>query len=128
MADTSRLRRLLEHRWLLVLFAVAIALSSSFWLWVTLQNDYWNYWLYPELKAADPGFYIYPQLRYTLFDIVLLAWCSDGLVASGLSIRSAFSSRSISGWTYRAIVLYFVLLIVLILGGSLMQYVRGRGF
>jgi hypothetical protein len=108
--------------------AVAIALVSGFLLWGLLHRDYWDYWLYPKLKAADPGLYIYPQLRYTLFDIVLLAWCLDGLIASGLSLWSVISSRSITGRTYRAILIYFLLLVVLILGGSLMLFVRSRGF
>ena len=97
-------------------------------LFVTLQNAYWDYWLNPKLKAADPGFYVYPQLRYAFFNIVLLLWCVDGLIASGMSLRCVVSSRSIAGWAYRTIVLYFVLLIVLILGGNLMLYVRSRGF
>jgi len=128
MSRTGRLQRLLEHRWLLVSLAVAIGAVSGLLLVATLQNAYWDYWLWPKLKAADPGLYIYPQLRYTLFDIVLLLWCLDGLIASGMSLRCVVSSRSIAGWTYRTIVLYFVLLIVLIPGGSLMLYVRSRGF
>lgn len=127
MSLTAGLQRLLEHRWLRVPLAVAIALVSGLLLYATLRRDYWDYWLSPKLKAADPGLYIYPQLRYTFFDIVLLLWCLDGLVASGLSLRSVVSSRSIAGWPYRAMVLYFVLLIVLILGGGLMLYVRSRG-
>jgi len=128
MSQTGRLQRLLEHQWLLVPLAVAMALVSGLLLWATLQRDYWDYWLSPKLKAADPGLYIYPQLRYAFFDIVLLLWCFDGLLASGLLLRRAVSSRSVVGWPYRATVLYFVLLAVLILGGSLMLYVRSRGF
>ena|SRR6185437_9083590 len=128
MSLDGGLQRLLEHRWLRVPLAVAIALVSGFLLCATIRHDYWDYWLFPKLKAADPGLYIYPQLRYTFFDIVLLLWCLDGLIASGLSLRRVVSSRSIEGWPYRAMVLYFILLIVLILGGSLMLYVRSRGF
>jgi len=128
MSQTGRLQRLLEHRWLLLPLVVAIGSVSGFLLWVTLQSAYWDYWLYPKLKAADPGLYIYPQLRYTIFDIVLLLWCLDGLIASGTSLWSVVSSRGIAGWAYRTIVLYFVLLIVLVLGGSLMLYVRSRGY
>jgi hypothetical protein len=47
---------------------------------------------------------------------------------SGLSLWSVVSSRSVAGWTYRTIVLYFVLFVVLILGGNLMLYIRSRGF
>jgi hypothetical protein len=127
MSETGRLRRLLENRWLLGPLAVTIALVSGFLLCVTLQRAYWDYWFLPKENAAE-GYYTYPQLRYWFFDSVLLLWCVDGLIACGLSLRSAISSRSIAGWTYRTIILYFVLLIVLIVGGSLMLYVRRRGF
>jgi hypothetical protein len=125
---TGGFQRLFERRWLLVPLAAAIGLVSGVLLWATLRANYWDYWLNPKLKAADPGLYIYPQLRYALFDVVLLAWCLDGLIASGLSLWSVFSSHSIAGRTYRAILLYFVLFVVLILGGSLMLFVRSLGF
>lgn len=128
MSLNGRLQRLLEHRWLRVPLAVAMALVSGLLLCAILRQAYWDYWLSPKLKAADPGLYTYPQLRYTFFNTVLLLWCLDGLIASGLSLRRVVSTRSIAGWPYRAMVLYFVLLIVLILGGSLMLYVRSRGF
>jgi hypothetical protein len=127
MGETGGLQRLLERRWLLVSLALAIALVSGSLLWITLQRAYWDYWFLPKENAFD-GFHTYPQLRYWLFDSVLLLWCVDGLIACGLSLRSVVSSRSISGWTYRTVVLYFVLLLMLILGGSLMLYVRSRGF
>lgn len=126
--NQGRPQRLLGHRWLRVLLSVVIGPVSGFVLWKTFQRDYWDYSLYPKLKAADPGLYIYPQLRYALFDIVLLMWCLVGLLASGLSLWSAVSSQSITKWTYRTLVLCFLLFVVLILGGSLMSYVRSRGF
>jgi hypothetical protein len=121
-------QRLLERRWLVLPLSVTIGLVSAFLLWLTLQSAYRDYWLSPKLKAADPGLYIYPQLRYTLFDIVLLLWCLDGLVAASLSSWSAVTSRIISAWVYRTIVIYFLLLVVLMLGGSLMLFVRSRGY
>lgn len=123
-----RFQRLLERRWLVLSLSVAIALVSGFLLWATLQRAYSEYWLEPKLKAADPGLYIYPQLRYTIFDSVLLLWCLDGLIAASLSFCSAVSSRNIAAWAYRTIVIYIVLLAVLILGGSLMLFVRSRGY
>ena len=126
MNETGRLQRLLANRWLLVPLAVVIALVSGLLLCVTLERAYWDYWFLPKEGAADG--HTYPQLRYWFFDSVLLLWCVDGLIACGLSIRSVISSHSIAGWTYRTIILYFVLLIVLIVGGSLMLYVRSRGF
>jgi len=124
----ERFQRLLERRWLVLPLSVAIALVSGFLLWGKLQMAYSEYWLEPKLKAADPGLYIYPQLRYTIFDSVFLLWCLDGLIAASLSFWSAVSSRSIAAWGYRTIVIYIVLLAVLILGGSLMLFVRSRGY
>ena len=124
----ERFQRLLERRWVILPLSVAIALVSGFLLWGTLQMAYSEYWLEPKLKAADPGLYIYPQLRYTIFDSVFLLWCLDGLIAAGLSFWSSVSSRSIAAWAYRTIVIYLVLLAVLILSGSLMLFVRSRGY
>lgn len=111
---------------MLLPLAALVGSVSGFLLWITLQRDYWDYWLYPKLKAPD--FYYYPRLRYTLFDAVLLLWCLDGLIASGLLFRRAVFSRSIAAWTHRAMLLYFVLFVVLILGGSLMLFARSHGF
>ena len=111
-----------------VLLAVLIGPVSLLLLWATLQRDYEDYWLEPKLKAADPGLYIYPQLRYTLFDIVLLPWCLSGLIAAVLLLWNARSPQRIAGRAYQSLVVYFVLFIVLILGGTLMLYVRSRGF
>jgi hypothetical protein len=122
---TARFQRLLEYRWVLVPLAVTIGLVSLFLFSITVQNAYWEYLVFPREKAADN--YIYPQLRYTMFDVVLLLWCLDGFVACGLSFRSVLSKRTISGWTYRAIVAYFALLAVLILGGTLMMVARQHG-
>jgi hypothetical protein len=121
-------RRLLERRWLVLPLSVTMGLVSAFLLWVTLRSVYWDYWLVPKLKAADPGLYIYPELRYAFFDIVLLMWCLDGLVAASLSSWSAVTSRTMSAWAYRTIIVYSLLLAVLILGGSLMFFVRSRGY
>src|ERR1022692_2459563 len=121
MNRTDRVLRLLETRRVLLPVAMAIGLVSSFLLWVTVQRDYLDYWFYPKMKGEE---YFYPQLRYTLFDIVLLLWCLDGLAASGLSFWNAISSRSISGWMRRTLALYLGLLLALILGGGLMLYVR----
>ena len=116
---------MLEHRWVLVPLAAAIALVSMFLFSITLWRDYWEYLVFPKEKAADN--YIYPQLRYTVFDVALLLWCLDGFVACGLSLRSALSKRSVSGWTYRTVVIYFVLFTALILGGLLMMVARSHG-
>ncbi len=118
---------ILERRWLRVPLAVLIGSLSLVLLWATLPRDYDEYWVYPKLKAADPGFYIYPQLRYTTFDIVLLLWCSAGLIAAGQLLWNARSPKPIAGWAYRTLVGYFVLFLAVILGGTVMLYVRSRG-
>ena len=123
---TERFQRTVLHRWLLVSIAIPVASLSGFLLWMVLLNAYWDFWLAPKLKATD--LYIYPQVRYTLFDAVLLLWCLSGLIGSGLLLWSVVRSRSITRWAYRAMVLYFVLFLLLILGGSLMVFVRSRGF
>src|SRR6201987_1522661 len=64
--------------------------------------------------------YVYPQLRYTIFDVVLLLWCFDGLIFSVVAIGSAVASRSISKWPFRTLLLYFALFAFLILGGTLL--------
>jgi Trk-type K+ transport system membrane component len=121
----GRFRRILERRWVLAPLAVAIGLVSLFLFSITVSNDFMEYVIFPKEKADE--YYIYPQLRYTFFDAVLLLWCLDGFVASGLSLRAAFTNRNISGWTYRSIVIYFVLFTVLILGGILMMAARRHG-
>jgi hypothetical protein len=121
----GRFRRLLENRWALVLLAIAIGLVSLSLFWITVGRDYSEYVVYPREKAADN--YIYPQLRYTAFDVVILLWCLDGFVACGLALGSALSRRGVSRWTYRTILIYFILLTVLILGGILMMVARSHG-
>jgi hypothetical protein len=128
MGLTASIQTLLEQRWLRVLLALLIGPVSLLLLWVTLQRDYEDYWLIPRLKAAYTDVYSYPQLRYTLFDIVLLPWCLSGLIAAVLLLWNARSPQRIAGWAYQTLVVYFVLFIVLILGGTLMLYVRSRGF
>jgi hypothetical protein len=122
---TAAFQRVLEHRWVLVLLAIAMGLVSLFLFSITIQRDYWEYVIFPKEKAANN--YIYPQLRYTIFDVALLSWCLDGFVACGLSLRSVLSKRSISGWTSRTIAIYFVLFTALILGGVLMMVARSHG-
>jgi hypothetical protein len=122
---TARFQRLLERRWVLVALAVLIGLVSAFLFSITVQRDYWEYFVFPKEKAADN--YIYPQLRYTLFDVVLLLWCLDGFVARCLSLWDAFSRRIVSKWGHWTIAIYFVLFTALILGGILMLVARNHG-
>jgi hypothetical protein len=125
MDHPNSLQRLLEHRWLLVTLAVAIALVSLFLFSITVQRDFLEYLVYPKEKASDH--YIYPELRYTVFDILLLLWCLEGLVASGLSLWGLLTGRTDPKWVFRAIVIYFALLAALIFGGLLMMTARSHG-
>ncbi len=118
-------QQLLERRWVLLMAATAIGFVSLFLFYVTVRNAYLEYLVYPREKAGDG--YSYPQLRYAIFDSVLLLWCLDGFVACGLSLWSSLSKRSIAGWTYRTIVIYLVLFGVLLAGGIFMMIARSRG-
>ena len=122
---TGRFRRLLERRWVLVALALSIGLASVFLFSATVQRGYWEYCVFPKEKSTDD--YIYPQLRYTLFDVVLLLWCLDGFVACSLSLWNAFTRRIVSKWVRWTIAIYFVLFTVLILGGILMVVARSHG-
>lgn len=124
VSQPGRVQQFIERRWVLVSLAVIIGLASSFLLYVTFFNDYFEYWFLP--RSADA--YIYPQLRYTIFDAVLILWCGDGLIACIMCVQSAAASRSISGWPLRTLMIYFVLLAGLILGGILMMVARSHGY
>ena len=118
------LQRFIESGWLLIPLALTIAVVSSFLLYTTLFRDYFEYWVLPRMKDA----YIYPQLRYTFFDILLIPWCLDGLLASILCVQGVAASRNISGWPRRTLAIYFVLFVVLLVVGTLMLIARHHGF
>jgi hypothetical protein len=118
-------QQLLERRWVLFVVAAVIGLASLLLFSITVQNAYLEYLVYPREKAADG--YSYPQLRYAIFDSVLLLWCLDGFAACGLSLWSLLSMRSIAGWAYRTIVIYLVLFGALFAGGIFMIIARSRG-
>ena len=117
-------QRFIERRWVLIPIALVIGLVSSFLLYVTLFRDYFDYWVLPKFKDA----YVYPQLRYTFFDLALILWCLDGLVACIVCIRTATASRSISGWPLKILTIYFALFVVLLAGGTLMVVARRHGY
>jgi hypothetical protein len=118
--------KLFERRWLLVTLGAAIGLTSALLLRLKLEGVSYEYWVFPRDKAVDG--YIYPQLRYTIFDVLLLLWCFDGLIFSVVALRSAVASRSISPWPFRTLLLYFALFAFLILGGTLMLIARRHGY
>jgi Trk-type K+ transport system membrane component len=124
----GKMWQFIERRWVLNLLATIIGLTSIFFLLSAIRIAYVDYWFEPREKAADPGLYIYPQLRYTIFSLVLIVWSTTGLIAAIMSFRGAISSGSVSEWTRRVLILYFVLFAVLILGGTLMIFMRSYGY
>jgi hypothetical protein len=121
----SALQRLLGHRRMSASLAALIGTVSGWMLLITSVRLYFEYYVYPRLKAQDG--YSYPEWRYRLFDLVLAFWCIDGLVASALLFRSVILHRNIEGWPYRTTVLFFGLLAVLVLGVAFGIYLRSRG-
>jgi hypothetical protein len=109
---------------MLVPLALVIGVASSFLLYVTLFREYFDYWILPRMKYA----YIYPQLRYRFFDAILILWCLDGLIVCIFCVQAATGSRSFSGWRLKALIAYFVLMAVLIAGGTLMLAARRHGY
>jgi hypothetical protein len=96
--------------------------------WLLLLNStriYYEYYLYPRMKGPD--LYIYPQWRYTIFDLVLVAWCADGIVASVLLFRSVILGRNIEGWAGRSTVLFFLGLGLLVGGAVFGTWLRSMG-
>lgn len=117
--------RILRRRWLVAALSVAIALISAIFLYLSLNVAYEDYWLDPMAKAPE---YVYPELRYAFFNIVMFMWALDGLVAAGVSLRDITSGRAVGTRARQLIALYFILLLVLILGGCVMIYVRSKGY
>jgi hypothetical protein len=126
MNIVRRMEQLFERRWLLVTLGIAIGLASALLLLLKVEGVYYEYWVFPRDKTVDD--YLYPQLRYAIFDVVLLLWCFDGLIFSVVALRSAVASRSISAWPFRTFLLYLALFAFLILGGTLMLFARRHGY
>ena len=121
--ETS-VERFFKRRWMVVPLAVLIGLASAYLLGLRLEGAYYEYWVFPREKDD----YIYPQLRYIIVDTVLLLWCINGLVFSVASVRSSSTFRGGSGWPLRALLIYAVLFVFLILGGILMMVARSNGY
>ncbi len=103
-----------------------IGAVSAWTLFVTLQRDYWDYYMFPKLKAADG--YIYPQLRYTIYDIALILWCIDGLAACAFLAHRAWTGGPLNGWSYRTTLVFFIGLVLLLIGGAFGMFLRSVGF
>lgn len=112
-------------RWGTAALITIIGTVSSWVLYETAVRLFLDYIYYPRVKAQDG--YIYPQWRYGLFDIVLVSWCLDGLVASVLLLRSIALRESIKGWARRTTVCFFVGFGILVLGVAIGTWLRSHG-
>jgi hypothetical protein len=112
-------------RWAKAPLSFLTGIVSAWMLYATVQRDYWDYFAYPRLKAQDA--YIYPQLRYAVFDVVLIVWCLDGLIACYLLAQNVRGRRNITGWSYRTTILFIVLFGVLLIGGFFGMCIRSMG-
>ena len=119
------LERLLSHRWICASLAALIGILAG-WVLVHISiRIYYEYYLFPLTKAQDG--YIYPEWRYRIFDVFLITWCIDGILASFLLIRNVVLRRSITVWTRRTTFLFFGLLAFLVLCTIFGMYLRSIG-
>ncbi len=72
----NRIGRVFSSRGMAAFLFATIGPLSAWLLVLNSTLIYFEYYLYPRIKAVD-GYY-YPQWRYTIFDVVLVAWCVDG--------------------------------------------------
>ena len=112
-------------RWGTAALVTIIGTVSCWILYVTAVRLFFDYIYYPRVKAQDG--YIYPQWRYGLFDVVLVSWCLDGLVASVLLLRSIALQESIKGWARRTTICFFVGFGILMLGAWIGMWLRSHG-
>lgn len=114
-----------RFRWANAPIAFLIALTSTWILYATVERDYFDYIYFPKVKAQDG--YIYPQLRYAIFDVVLILWCVDGLIATYFLARDFRARRNMSEWSYRSSLVFVVLFCVLLIGGFFGMCLRDMG-
>jgi hypothetical protein len=115
-----------RFRWANGPLALLVGPISGSTLYTILQGAYWDYYLYPKLKAADR--YIYPQLRYTIYDVVVILWCLIGLAACVLLILNVMKRRTIAGWSYTTTLAFVIMFGILIIGAAFGSCIRSMGF
>lgn len=104
-------------------------LVGTFCAWsltLTLHRVFWDYVLYPRLKAADG--YIYPQWRYAAYNAVFIAWCLVGVLTSITLLRNVSVGRAFDGFASRFTLTFFAGLAVLIVGAVVGVWLRSQGF
>ena len=92
-------------------------------LTVTCYRLFFEYIISPIWGDA----YIFPQWRYRLFDVVLLAWCVDGIIAAFLLFRSVILRVRPTLLARRTAVMFFIGFAVLVTGGFLGMWLRRHG-
>jgi hypothetical protein len=113
-------------RWISGPSAILIGALSGWMLYATLKRDYWDYYLYPKLKALDG--YSYPQHRYAIFDALVLVWCLDGIMACVLLLRTSIAHRAIDGSGCRTTLAFVVGFDLLLIGYAYGVCLRSMGF
>lgn len=108
-----------------VALAVLIGTISGWILFVTADRLFFEYVYYPYAKAQDA--YIYPEWRYRVFDLVLIAWCFDGLFAAALLVRSQALRQGLEGLARRTTVWFFAGLGVLAASVAIGTWLRSHG-
>lgn len=124
-SQPNTLERLLSPLWTRVSLAALMGILSGWVLVETSIRIYYEYYFFPLTKAQEG--YLYPEWRYRIFDVFLIAWCIDGILASVLLIRSVILRGSITAWTRRTTFLFFALLAFLVLSTVFGMYLRGVG-
>jgi hypothetical protein len=119
----STTQRTLKSRLATSSLAALIGAASAWILIVTCYRLFFEYFILPIWGDA----YIFPQWRYRLFDVVLVAWCVDGIAAAFLLFRSLVLRERLTVLARRTTVLFFVGFTVLVMGGFLGMWLRRHG-
>jgi hypothetical protein len=91
---------------------------------LSVPRMFFDYVVFPLVKEA----YIFPQWRYRVFDVVLLAWCVDGLIVSVLLLRGDSANAAIKAWRRRTVSLYAGGFAVLVGGVVLGIWLRSHAY
>lgn len=109
--------------WITACLALLIGATSGWMSAVTGNRVLFEYIISPLVKDA----YIYPEWRYRIFDVVLVAWCLDGLIAAVLLFRCLILRENVTSAAHRTTVLWFLGFGVLVIGGLFGVWLRSHG-
>jgi len=113
-------------RWINGPSAILIGALSGWILYVTLERAYWDYYLYPKLKALEG--YVYPQHRYAIFDALVIIWCLDGIAACVLLLRTAVVRHAVDQLGCRVALAFVIGFGTLVIGSAYGMCLRSMGF